>query len=342
VGFTDVVEIELSAGKGGNGSSSFARYARDPLAGPDGGDGGRGGNVVLAVKSDLEGLDHLSNTSALRAENGKPGQPGKCYGKDAKDLVIEVPQGTRAICLRSGEEIAQLVSNGERVTILKGGKGGRGNVKFATAAIRTPSKAEPGAEGESRLVELNYKQPAPIAILDSTSSGGKDYYFEFYAHLSGNRVTEFFFYLRKPRRFFWEHSFRKYPMAFLPFQLRKKQSDNVRFPNLSHLYFVQLAVMYLGGLASGDAGAVLRRMLDELEDLEHPNLKNFIAVVGGPEFGEAPPELVGEWQRMCDNHSALNGVDSEIIRLPDEERDGLFDPVLDRIAKIGLTFAKGD
>jgi hypothetical protein len=342
VAFIDRVEIGLSAGKGGDGCASFARYARDPLAGPDGGDGGNGGDVIIAVKSGLEDLERFVNIRHLSADNGRPGEGRKCYGKDGDNLIVEVPCGTRIVCLRSGEELASLTRDNDRVTLLKGGKGGRGNVKFANATRRTPKKAEKGEACEERLVEIVYRQPAPIAILESTQSVAEDYYFRLYGHLSGNCTTEFHFYLRKPRRFFWEYRFRKYPLAFIPFQLRRKQSDNVRFPNLAHLYFVHIAVVCFAGLDEADTGAVLHRMLEELEDLPHPNLEYMIIAFGGKLFGKVDPELLIEWQRMCDNHIALNGVNFEFIQLPAIEDENSFTLVTERIAELGLKYASGD
>jgi hypothetical protein len=343
VAFADRVEIELTAGRGGNGCASFARAARDPLAGPDGGDGGRGGDVILSAKGDLEDLEHLANVSRLSAENGKPGESKKRYGKDASYLVVDVPPGTRAVCLRSGVELACLIADGDSFTICAGGKGGRGNVKFATATRRSPNTAQQGADGDSRFVELVYRQPAPIALLESTQSAGDDYYFRLYAHLSGNKSTGFHFYLRKPRRFFFEQRFRKYPMAFLPFLLKKRRSDNTKFPNLAHLYFVRIAVAYFGGLDVADTGAVLRRMLDDLGELPHPHLAHFIAVAGGARF-EANTDLIDEWRRMCDNHPALDGVENEIVVLSrvEDESGSEFAPVLERIVALGAGFARGD
>lgn len=336
----DKVEVELSSGKGGDGSTSFARHARAPLAGPDGGDGGRGGDVVLVAKDDLEDLGSILRQTRKPAEDGRPGESGKCYGKDGARLVVEAPRGTRVICVRSGEELLSLMEDGEPVLLLRGGKGGAGNVKFASASRRTPMLAGDGSSGESRSVEFIYRQPAPLAVLDSTTSGD-EYYFRLYADLSGNRVKDFHFYLNKPRRFFWEHGFRRYPIAFLPFQLRQQQSENVRFPNLCHLYYVRVCIIHLGDLRAHDAGAVLGRFLDELDDIEHPHLEHLIAALGGPRFGDAPGEILGEWQRMCNNHPALEGVATEILRLPDEIGEGYFAEVRERIGRLGFEYASG-
>lgn len=342
VQFIDSVEIELAAGKGGDGSASFSRMARDPLAGPDGGDGGKGGSVIIAARADLEDLNHLAQHSRLAAEDGRPGAGAKCYGKNGADLTVEVPQGTRVVCSRSGEELARLMEPDAKVNLLGGGKAGRGNVKFATASMRTPRSAEVGAPGESRLVEIVYRQPAPVVIMDSTSSVGEDYYFKLYAHLSKNRPSDFYFFMRKPRRFFWTHDFRKYPVAFLPFQLRRHQSDNVKFPNLSHVYHAHVLVFHAADLKAADAGAVLKRMLDELVELERPNMEHFIAVFGGDGFGEPPAEMFDEWQRMCDNHPALDGASVEILRLPPGGGEERFSALDGRIAELGLSFAKGE
>lgn len=340
--FIDRMEIELSAGKGGDGSTSYARHAKEPLAGPDGGDGGKGGDVYLSAKAELEDLNHLANSPAISAEDGKNGMGGKCFGKNGTDETIDVPCGTRVICARSGVELARMMEPGVTTKLLAGGKGGRGNVKFATASRRTPQRAEAGAPGEERLVEIVYRQAAPVVVMDSTSSVGEDYYFRFYAHLSRNRVADFYFYMRKPRIFYWSQDFRKYQIAFLPYQLRQKQSDNVKFPNLSHVYHAHILVFHAADMKAADAGAVLKRMLDELEELDHPNLEHFIAIAGGDGFGEPPGELMGEWRRMCDNHPALSGAETEIILVPPGEGEERFGEIDARLAKLALKFAKGE
>ncbi len=340
--FIDTIEIDLSAGKGGDGSTSFARFAREPLAGPDGGDGGRGGDMIFAVKPDLEDLNHLAGVSRLSAEDGKPGAGGKCYGKNGSNLTVEVPAGTRVICARSGEELLKLMNAGESALLLSGGKGGKGNVKLATASMRTPHRAEDGAPGESRLVEIVYRQAAPVLVMDSTSSVGDDYYFRLYAHLSGNRPAEFYFYMRKPRIFYWSQDFRKYPVAFLPYQLRRKQSDNVKFPNLSHVYHAHILAFHAADMKAADAGAVLKRMLDELEDCERPNLEHFVAIFGGDGFGEPSSGLFDEWRRLCDNHPALSGASVSVLRVPPGGGEGRFSEFDTLLAKLAFKFAKGD
>src|SRR3990172_6701680 len=129
--FVDEVDIEVRAGKGGDGCMAFLREKYRPLGGPAGGDGGRGGDVVFKAHPGLRTLVDFRGRRVLAAKNGNPGEGKNKSGKSAKNLVVDVPIGTIVRDLETGEIIGDLVKGRQKLTIAKGGKGGRGNQHFA-------------------------------------------------------------------------------------------------------------------------------------------------------------------------------------------------------------------
>jgi len=169
--FVDEVEIDVTAGDGGNGALSFRREKFVPRGGPDGGNGGRGGDVVIAVDGMLGTLADLRYKRKYRAQRGGDGGPNNKHGKDGRPLEIAVPPGTLVYDRVSGERLADLTSPGETVMGATGGAGGRGNSSFATATERTPRFAENGAPGESRSLRLELKLLADVGLVGYPNVG---------------------------------------------------------------------------------------------------------------------------------------------------------------------------
>jgi GTP-binding protein len=168
--FIDRAVISVQAGDGGNGASHFYRAKYVPLGGPDGGDGGHGGSVIFIAE---EGLNTLLDFSYRREHKAQPGNPGmgkKKYGKQGQDRVVQVPVGT-VVLTREGELVADLTRPGQREVIAKGGRGGRGNVHFATALRRAPKLAEKGEPGEERELILELKLLADVGLIGLPNSG---------------------------------------------------------------------------------------------------------------------------------------------------------------------------
>jgi len=168
--FVDRVQITVKAGRGGNGSSHFHREKFVPLGGPDGGDGGRGGHVILVADESLKTLVDFSYRKEFVAESGKPGAGNRKYGKQAKDCIVRVPLGTMVFTL-DGELVADLSKPDQSVIIAKGGRGGRGNVHFATALRRAPKLAEKGEPGEERELVLELKLLADVGLVGLPNAG---------------------------------------------------------------------------------------------------------------------------------------------------------------------------
>ncbi|TDB89352.1 GTPase ObgE [Actinomadura sp. 7K534] len=167
--FVDRVVLHVAAGNGGNGCASIHREKFKPLGGPDGANGGRGGDVVLVVDSNTASLLDYHRRPHRKAGNGKPGQGGHRTGADGADVVLAVPDGT---VVKEGEEIlADLVGEGTRFVIARGGNGGLGNTALASARRKAPGFALLGEPGEARDVVLELKSVADVALVGFPSAG---------------------------------------------------------------------------------------------------------------------------------------------------------------------------
>ncbi len=169
--FRDVLDIQIAAGKGGDGSMSFHRAAHMPKGGPDGGHGGKGGSVYLRATEGVESLDVLVGKRKYEAENGEYGTGRLSYGKDGNDLTINVPVGTVAIDTDENRVLADLTTVGQIALIAKGGAGGRGNSAFASSTRQTPRFAELGVEGEVRRVRLELRLIADVGLVGYPNAG---------------------------------------------------------------------------------------------------------------------------------------------------------------------------
>ncbi|MET0398087.1 MAG: GTPase ObgE [Longimicrobiaceae bacterium] len=169
--FLDHAVIEIKAGRGGEGVSSFRRESYEPMGGPDGGDGGKGGDVVLRVDTQLSTLMDYRYRQHYAAERGNKGEGGNRTGRSGEDLVLRVPPGTVVRDADTGETLAELVEPGDEVVAARGGRGGRGNTRFATATHQAPRHAQPGEEGEERRIELELKLIADVGLVGEPNAG---------------------------------------------------------------------------------------------------------------------------------------------------------------------------
>jgi len=169
--FFDEAKIEVIAGKGGDGSASMRREKFVPRGGPDGGDGGRGGSIYAVADSNLNTLIDYRYTRIFRAKGGENGRGRDQYGKGAEDIVLRVPVGTVIKNADSGEVIADLAKDGDRVVLVQGGKGGLGNLHFKSSVNRAPRQFTRGLPGEERKLEMELRVLADVGLLGMPNAG---------------------------------------------------------------------------------------------------------------------------------------------------------------------------
>jgi len=169
--FVDEATIRLKAGAGGNGAIAFRREKFVPKGGPSGGDGGNGASIVFVVDEGLSTLLDFRYRHEFDAPSGANGANKDKYGRGGADVVLRVPPGTQVFDDATGALIGDLRKHGERMIVAQGGKGGRGNIHFATSTDRAPRKAEPGTPGEERTVRLELKLLADVGLLGFPNVG---------------------------------------------------------------------------------------------------------------------------------------------------------------------------
>ena len=169
--FADSAKILIKSGKGGDGHVSFRRELYVPAGGPDGGDGGRGGDVIFVVDEGLNTLTDFRHVRKYVAQPGEEGSKRNQHGKDGNDIIIKVPLGTIIKEAESGKVIADMSSSDKKVTVLKGGRGGKGNQHYATATMQAPKYAQPGQPSKELYVLLELKVIADVGLVGYPNVG---------------------------------------------------------------------------------------------------------------------------------------------------------------------------
>ncbi|MCI9147683.1 MAG: GTPase ObgE [Hungatella sp.] len=169
--FADRAKVFIKSGRGGDGHVSFRRELFVPAGGPDGGDGGRGGDIIFEVDDGLNTLVDFRQVRKYVAKSGEPGGKKRCHGADGKDLVIKVPEGTVIKDFETGKVIADMSGANRREVILKGGRGGQGNMHYATATMQAPKYAQPGQESQELWVMLELKVIADVGLVGFPNVG---------------------------------------------------------------------------------------------------------------------------------------------------------------------------
>lgn len=169
--FVDQITLELRAGKGGNGVVAWRKEKYLPKGGPYGGNGGVGGSIVIESATHVYSFESYRNLRFLKAEDGQSGSSNNRSGRNGKDLVLTVPEGTLLRDVETREILHDFTQHGERLVVCRGGKGGKGNTFFKTSTNRAPTKATPGKPGEVRRVELELKLIADIGLVGFPNAG---------------------------------------------------------------------------------------------------------------------------------------------------------------------------
>ncbi len=169
--FVDKARIFISSGKGGDGHISFRREKFVANGGPDGGDGGKGGDIIFKVDEGINTLADFHYGGKYKAENGQDGNKRRCHGKNGADLIIKVPEGTVIKEAQSGKVIADMSRDNKEAVILKGGKGGNGNMHYATSTMQAPKYAQPGQPALELEVLLELKVIADVGLVGFPNVG---------------------------------------------------------------------------------------------------------------------------------------------------------------------------
>lgn len=169
--FVDEATIDVRGGRGGDGCLSFRREKFIPKGGPDGGDGGHGGSVFLVARNGIDTLLDLTGRHHYRADNGRPGQGANKTGRSGEDLRVNVPTGTLVYDNETGRLLKDLTEDGQEVCVAAGGKGGRGNARFATPTHQTPREFERGLPGQERRLRLALKLIADVGFVGLPNAG---------------------------------------------------------------------------------------------------------------------------------------------------------------------------
>lgn len=169
--FADYAEIFIKSGRGGDGHVSFRRELYVPAGGPDGGDGGRGGDLIFEVDKGLNTLNPFRYNRKYIAKDGEPGGKRRCHGADGESVVVKVPEGTIVRDAKSGKIIMDMSHENQRVVLLKGGRGGKGNMNYATPTMQAPKYAQPGQSGREMKVILELKMIADVGLVGFPNVG---------------------------------------------------------------------------------------------------------------------------------------------------------------------------
>ena len=169
--FADRAKIFIRSGKGGDGHVSFRRELFVPNGGPDGGDGGKGGDIIFEVDEGLNTLNDYRHKAKYCAQPGEEGGKKRCHGKNGTDRILKVPEGTLIKDAESGKVIADMSGDNKRQIVLKGGRGGKGNMNYATATMQVPKYAQPGQSAKELWVQLELKVIADVGLVGFPNVG---------------------------------------------------------------------------------------------------------------------------------------------------------------------------
>lgn len=307
--FVDHVRVYARSGDGGNGCRSFRREKYVPRGGPDGGDGGNGGDVIFTVDHHLSTLLDYRYQQHLHAGRGEHGQGQKRAGKRGDDMLIPVPPGTLIKDAETDEILCDLTHENQRVVLLKGGRGGRGNARFATPIHRAPERADPGEAGIERYLELELKLIADVGIVGHPNAGKSTLLSRVSA--AHPKIADYPFTTLAPNLGIVKHTaFDSFVMADIPGLIEgAHEGKGLGFQFLRHIERTRI-LLFLIDVSSPNPNGDLETLQNELNHFSPLLLKK--------------PSLI---------------VASKIDQLPPEERSG---PFFDAQSALGISSVTGE
>jgi len=192
----------------------FSHLPNQPRGGPDGGDGGKGGDVYFEASEKYHSFEHLHKDFFLKAEDGNPGEKNKRHGKNGKDLIIYVPLGTTIYKIDQKRPLADMLFDGQKIKVAKGGRGGGGNIHFATSTSQAPRIATQGKEGTIKTLNLIFSPKADIVVIGPPNSGKSS----LIAYITGGlpKIADYPFTTKSPRLWTYVHNFSRYTFMDTP------------------------------------------------------------------------------------------------------------------------------
>lgn len=313
VGFADEVYVDVASGNGGNGCVAFRREKYVPKGGPDGGDGGDGGNVVFEVRANLKTLSHLKTRRQYRAQNGNPGMGKKRHGRNGNDVIVPVPPGTLIKDPETGRVLKDFTRLDEGLILLKGGRGGKGNMHFATSRHQTPRYAQPGQPGEEMRLHIELHLIADIGFV-GLPNAGKSSLLKILTN-AHPKVAAYAFTTKIPNLGVMRAEYRDIILADIPGIIEgASHGAGLGDKFLKHIARTSgLAVLV--DLSDGDVLHSYRVVLHELEEYAPDLLKKPRVVIG------SKADLEGTQENFDTLRSELKG--EELIKLSSFTRKGL-------------------
>jgi GTP-binding protein len=317
--FVDRVKIRVEAGSGGKGMTSFRREKYVPKGGPDGGNGGQGADVALVAKSSEQSLINLKNQFLWRAERGENGGSRQKTGADGKLLEVIVPVGTLVFDSESGDLLCDLKEDEQQYIAAKGGRGGKGNLHFASSTNRAPRFSQPGEEGEIKLLDLELKIVADVGLIGFPNAGKST----FLRAISAARpkTASYPFTTRNPAMGVVEtEDFRRYTVADIPGLLQGAHMNvGLGHEFLRHIERCRVLcyVLDMAGVDARDPLEDLQILQDELEQYEKGLSEKAVLIVANKmDLPEAKENL----QRLkeSDNKLQIIPVCAELAENTDE------------------------
>jgi len=279
--FVDEVRIHVRGGKGGDGCVSFRREKFVPRGGPDGGDGGNGGSVYLVAQAGVDTLLDLAGRHHYHAENGRPGSGANRTGRSGSDLLVTVPTGTLVYDDTTGRLLKDLVENGQRVCVARGGRRGRGNAFFVSSTNQAPREFEHGLKGQERMLRLELKLIADVGFVGLPNAGKSTLL---------ARLTQ-----ARPK------------IADYPFTTRTPHLGILELPGYRRLVLADLPGLIEGAHEGVGLGDAFLRHVERTRAIVH--LVELCPPVGAP----SPAEAYRIIRRELEKYSAALGARAELI-----------------------------
>ena len=323
--FIDEVILTLNAGRGGNGCMAFRREKYVEMGGPFGGNGGRGGNIYFEADEGLNTLIDLRYKKIYKANNGEHGQGKGMHGKNAEDLIIKVPLGTIVTDLDTNLILADITKKGERVLICEGGRGGRGNIAFATKTNPAPAFCENGEPGEERKVKVELKLLADVGLVGLPSVGKSTFISKISA--AKPKIADYHFTTLKPNLGVVKtKDNRSYVVADLPGLIKGASlGEGLGDKFLKHIERTRVLahIIDMSGIEGRDPYGDYIVIMDELRNFDPKLLDKPMIIIANKMDVESSLENLKEFKKKVNQEiyeiSALKneGIDNVLIKIAD-------------------------